>query len=128
LKIIASPRISTTTIPFARKQSGSSCQVMSHKIALTKINFTHLRVNDDTNVFAITDHFLEVIFNCLLAQIVSPLLAGLCESLLLARIPVILGLDDRGVNKKKEEKVTDLVDDSVHWRLLKPSHGHQNID
>lgn len=52
--------------------------------------FTHLRMNDDTNVFAIADHFLEVILNCLLSQIISPLLAGLGESLLLARIPIWL--------------------------------------
>jgi hypothetical protein len=45
-------------------------------------------MNDDTDVLAVADHLLEVVFNCLLAQIISPLLAGLGESLLLAGIPI----------------------------------------
>ena len=45
-------------------------------------------MDDDANVFAVTDHLLEVILNGLLSQVISPLLAGLSESLLLARIPI----------------------------------------
>jgi hypothetical protein len=47
----------------------------------------YLRVNEDTNDLAVTDHLVEVIFNCLLTEIIGPLLAGLGESLLLARVP-----------------------------------------
>lgn len=44
-------------------------------------------MNEDTDNFAVTDHLAEVIFDSLLAKIVGPLLAGLGESLLLARVP-----------------------------------------
>lgn len=54
----------------------------------------YLRVADDTNVLAVTDHLLEAIFNALLAQIISPLLAGFAEGLFLACIP-----DDRSKQK-----------------------------
>jgi len=47
----------------------------------------YLGVNQDTDDFAVADHLVEVIFDGLFAQIVGPLLAGLGESLLLARIP-----------------------------------------
>lgn len=49
---------------------------------------THLRVRNDADDLAVADHFLEVIFDRLLAQIVGPLLGGLGESLLLARMPL----------------------------------------
>ena len=48
---------------------------------------TNLGVNQDTNDFAVADHLVEVIFNGLLSKIIGPLLGGLGESLLLARIP-----------------------------------------
>lgn len=44
-------------------------------------------MNQDTDDLAVADHLVEVVFNGLLAEIVGPLLAGLCKSLLLARIP-----------------------------------------
>lgn len=44
-------------------------------------------MGDNTDVLAVTDHFLEIILNALLAQVVGPLLDGLAESLLLAGIP-----------------------------------------
>jgi hypothetical protein len=50
--------------------------------------FAYLRVNEDANNLAVTDHLAEVIFDGLLAEIIGPLLAGLGESLLLARVPV----------------------------------------
>lgn len=54
----------------------------------------YLRVNQDANDFAVTDHLVEVIFDGLLSQIIGPLLAGLSESLLLARVPEFVGGDD----------------------------------
>lgn len=56
---------------------------------LQKVQFGHnyLRVYDDTNVFAVFDHFLEVIFDALLSEWIGPFLAGLGESLLLALVP-----------------------------------------
>jgi hypothetical protein len=50
-------------------------------------------MDNDANVLAVADHFLEVVLDGLLSQIVGPLLAGLCEGLLLARVPV--GRDGR---------------------------------
>lgn len=44
-------------------------------------------MGNDTDELAVADHFLEVILDGLLAQIVGPLLGGLGESLLLARVP-----------------------------------------
>lgn len=41
----------------------------------------------NTNNLAVTDHFLEVIFNCFLSQIIGPLLGSLSEGLLLAAVP-----------------------------------------
>lgn len=41
----------------------------------------------NTNNLAVTDHFLEVIFNSFLSQIIGPLLGSLCEGLLLAAVP-----------------------------------------
>ena len=48
---------------------------------------SYLRVCDDTDELAVADHLLEGVLNRLLAQIVGPLLRGLGESLLLARVP-----------------------------------------
>ena len=42
---------------------------------------------DDTDVFAVLDHLLEVIVNALLTEWIGPLLAGLGECLLLALVP-----------------------------------------
>jgi hypothetical protein len=47
-------------------------------------------MDNDANIFAVANDFLEGVFNCLLAQIVGPFAAGLSESLLLARIPECL--------------------------------------
>uniref|UniRef100_A0A336LIH2 CSON010490 protein n=1 Tax=Culicoides sonorensis TaxID=179676 RepID=A0A336LIH2_CULSO len=44
-------------------------------------------MTDDTNIFAITNHFLEAIFNTLLSQVISPFFAGFAECLFLACIP-----------------------------------------
>jgi hypothetical protein len=51
-------------------------------------NFSYLRVNENANDFAVTNHLVEVIFDVLLAEVIGPLLAGLGECLLLARVPV----------------------------------------
>lgn len=40
-----------------------------------------------TNIFAVTDHFSEVVFNGLLSQIITPFLGGFGECLPLAFIP-----------------------------------------
>lgn len=48
---------------------------------------SYLRVCDDTDELAVADHLLEGVLNRLLAQIVGPLLRGLGEGLLLARVP-----------------------------------------
>lgn len=48
---------------------------------------TNLGVNQDADDLAVTDHLVEVIFDALLSKIIGPLLAGLGESLLLARVP-----------------------------------------
>jgi hypothetical protein len=45
-------------------------------------------MDNDANVLAVTDHLLEAILDGLLSQIIGPLLAGLGECLLLARVPV----------------------------------------
>jgi hypothetical protein len=50
-------------------------------------------VNQDADDLAVADHLIEVIFNALLAEIVGPLLAGLGESLPLARVPAISNAD-----------------------------------
>lgn len=44
-------------------------------------------MHQDADNLAVADHLVEVVFNCFLSQIVGPFLAGLSESLLLARIP-----------------------------------------
>lgn len=44
-------------------------------------------MNQDADDLAVTDHLVEVVFNGLLTEIIGPLLAGLGESLLLARVP-----------------------------------------
>lgn len=41
-------------------------------------------MDDDTDIFAIANHFLEAFFNGLLSQIIGPLLGCLGEGLLLA--------------------------------------------
>jgi hypothetical protein len=61
-------------------------QVMSRK-RIKKKDFAYLGVNQDANNFAVADHLVEVVFDALLAQVVGPLLAGLGESLSLARVP-----------------------------------------
>ena len=53
-------------------------------------------MNQNTDDFAVTDHLAEVVFDGLLAEIISPLLAGLGESLLLARVPAISNADVSG--------------------------------
>lgn len=47
----------------------------------------YLGVNQDADDLAVSDHLVEVIFDGLLSQIIGPLLTGLSESLLLARVP-----------------------------------------
>lgn len=49
-------------------------------------------MSDDTNVFTVTDHFVETVFDRFLSQIIGPFLAGLCECLLLALVPIFFGL------------------------------------
>lgn len=71
-------------------------------------------MHQDTDDLAITDHLVEVFFDVLLAQIIGPLLAGLGESLLFARIP------DEWLARELEQSETDLVDCGAHWRLLFP--------
>jgi hypothetical protein len=115
LKIIASPRISTIRIDRAHLLRDSQDQrKLSGNVVLCAIkiwiaaNFTHLGMDNDANELAVANHFLEVVLNCLLAQIVGPFLAGLGESLLLARIPV----DRNGKHfcKSKRRTETDLLD------------------
>lgn len=48
-------------------------------------------MHQDANNLAVADHFLEVIFNGLLSEIIGPLLGGFCEGLLLGLEPNQLG-------------------------------------
>jgi hypothetical protein len=50
-------------------------------------------VNQNSDDFAVADHLAEVVLDALLAEIVGPLLAGLGESLPLARVPAISNAD-----------------------------------
>lgn len=70
-------------------------------------SFAYLGVNQDTDDFAVADHLVEVVFDALLAQVISPLLAGLGESLSLARVPDVPETT-KSLEKKKVE--TDLID------------------
>lgn len=45
-------------------------------------------MRNDTDHLAVADHFLEVVLNGLLAEIISPFPGRLRESLLLALVPV----------------------------------------
>lgn len=47
-------------------------------------------MSDDTDKFAVADHFFKVVFNRLFAQIVGPFLGSLGKCLLLARMPWII--------------------------------------
>lgn len=67
---------------------------------------THLRMDEDANDLAITDHFLEVIIDGLLAQIVGPFLGSLWESLLLAWIPAC---PDKEMGKKEFRNCTSSI-------------------
>lgn len=81
---------------------------MSRKSSLIGFH-AYLRVNEDTNNFAVTDHLAEVIFDGLLAEIIGPLLAGLGESLLLARVPASFPmrcLREFSKGRKKKRKQT----------------------
>jgi len=72
--------------------NGSTVKLDFHDVSLllALLDQTDLGVNQDANDLAVTDHLVEVIFDGLLAQVVGPLLAGLGESLLLARVPVLV--------------------------------------
>ena len=85
-------------------------------------------MNQDADDLAVADHLVEVIFDGLLAQVIGPLLAGLGESLLLARIPA--RIQSMVVAIRKETKMeADLVDITVdaHWRLLFPAMFTQHL-
>lgn len=60
-------------------------------------------MHQNANDLAVADHLVEVIFNGLLAQLIGPLLAGLGESLLLARIPARIP-DDDGKRLERRKK------------------------
>lgn len=57
------------------------------------LGVSYLRVYDDTDVFAVFDHFLEIIFDALLSECVGPFLAGLGECLFLALVPELFYID-----------------------------------
>lgn len=72
--------------------NGTAIQLDFHDVGLllALLDQADLRMDDDADVLAVADHFLKVVLDGLLAEIIGPLLAGLCESLLLARVPVLV--------------------------------------
>lgn len=70
-------------------------------------------MSNDTDELAVADHFLEVVLDGLLAQIIGPLLGGLGESLLLARVPFgIRRMNETGlqfIGRKDKEQRTVLI-------------------
>lgn len=83
-------------------------------------------MHQDANDLAVADHLVEVVLDGLLAEVVGPLLAGLGERLLLARVPAQVPCR----LAKGKETEADLVGAmpigdycSSHVRRASPSDG-----
>jgi len=108
---------------------GATVQLDFHDVGflLALLDQSDLGVNQDADDLAVADHLVEVIFDVLLSQVIGPLLAGLGESLLLARVPVlvetttaflrqVLGPDiDQSAWSMGGFDVADSADDNDWW-------------
>lgn len=100
------------------------------RVNLTKFSIflAYLGVNQDADNLTVADHLVEVVFNGLLAEIVSPLLAGLGESLALARVPVdfqrgrfVLEMKERRNGNRPHRRDCPL-------EITVPCHGRQYVE
>lgn len=69
--------------------NGSTVQLDFHDVGflLTLSQEFHLSVGDDTDDFAVFNHFTEIFLDRFTSQIIRPFFAGFCESLLFALVP-----------------------------------------
>jgi hypothetical protein len=89
-----------------------------------KIFDAYLGVNQDTDNLAVADHLAEVILDRLLAEIIGPLLAGLGESLALARVPAI-SADCFVLAMKKRRNGNRPHRRDCPLEITVPCHGHR---
>merc|ERR1719347_1352389 len=120
--------------------NGSAIQLNLHDMSLLlpASEDLHLSVHDHSDCSAILFHLIQILFNHLLAKIISPLSAGLSEGFLLGLRPVLIKpslafladvLSPDGLQSSKTSWSFDVSNDSngYHWRSFYDGNCFNNF-